>query len=52
MSETPHIYSPYNDMAYPKRHHNGCFLRIMLAAAIVVILMAIYATHYNDSFWF
>ena len=39
-------------MAYPKRHHNGCFLRIMLAAAIVVILMAIYATHLMILFGF
>lgn len=44
MSETPHIYSPYNDMAYPERHHNGCFLRIMLSVAIVVILLAMYAS--------
>ena len=43
MSET-HIYSPYKDMDYPKRHHNGCFLLIMLSAAIVVILLAMYAT--------
>ena len=44
MSENIHIYSPYKDMAYPERHGHGCFALIMWAAAIALILLAIYGS--------
>lgn len=42
MNDRPHIYSPYEEIVYPKRNQGGCFSMFLWTVAIIILLLVIY----------